>query len=147
MIILAVIRMFTFTTYYDPSPTLWEVVDNSISSFWKLHNYQKLCISGAVCSLLPTLTYPQWYTMLPLVHLLQGSSQGFTWLCYQSWGVNLVALWLILKLTPPRITGGACMCLSVVLPLNKCHYWLVRKGKYNGYYKVFLYCTIEMTLA
>ena len=27
-----------------------------------LHNVQKVCIPGAVCTLLSTLTYPKWYT-------------------------------------------------------------------------------------
>ena len=32
-------------------------------------NVQKVCIPGAVRSLLPTLTYSQWFTRLPVVHL------------------------------------------------------------------------------
>ena len=36
-----------------------------------LHNGQKGCIPGAVSSLLPTLTYPQWYNRLPMVKLLK----------------------------------------------------------------------------
>ena len=35
-----------------------------------LHNVQKRCIPGAVCMLLPALTYPQWYTRLHVVRLV-----------------------------------------------------------------------------
>ena len=36
---------------------------------------------------------------------------------------------------------GTCVCLFVVLLVNKCHYWLVLKGENNGHYKIlfFLY--------
>ena len=44
--------MFTFTPYYDHSPPLWEVVNNSMSSLWKFTNYHKGCISKLVSSLL-----------------------------------------------------------------------------------------------
>ena len=33
VVILGMSRMFIFTTYYDPSPPLWDVVETSISSF------------------------------------------------------------------------------------------------------------------
>ena len=34
-------------------------------------NFQKVCIPGAVCILLPDLTYPWWFKSLQLVHLMQ----------------------------------------------------------------------------
>ena len=37
-IMLDILPMFNFTTYYDPSPTLWEVVANSMSSFYQFRN-------------------------------------------------------------------------------------------------------------
>ena len=36
------------------------------------------CIIGAVRSLLPALTYPQWYTRLPVVHLVTQITRGLT---------------------------------------------------------------------
>ena len=30
--------MFTFTPYNDPSPPSWEVVANSMSSFWRIQD-------------------------------------------------------------------------------------------------------------
>ena len=35
--------MFTFTNYYDTSPPLWEVVENSMSYSWQFLNCQKGC--------------------------------------------------------------------------------------------------------
>ena len=49
-------------------------------------------IIRAVRILLPELTYHWWYTRLPVVQLLRGSSQGFTWYCNKIQGINLVAL-------------------------------------------------------
>ena len=45
--------MVNFNLYYDPSPALWELVENNMSSFWKFLNSQKGCISLALRSLLP----------------------------------------------------------------------------------------------
>ena len=42
----------------------------------EFRNVQKGFIPVEVHSLLPDLTYPQWYTMLPLVHLIQLISKG-----------------------------------------------------------------------
>ena len=53
VIIFSVFPRFTFTPYYDPSPPQWEVVKNSMSSFWKFHNHRKGCISVVVRFLLP----------------------------------------------------------------------------------------------
>ena len=88
--------MFAFASFYEPSPLSWEVVSNTMSSFWKFHHYEKLCSSWAVSNLLSNLTYTQWYTKLPSVHLLHGSSQRFTWFCHQIQGINLVVICLIL---------------------------------------------------
>ena len=68
------LALFIFTPYYDHSPPLWEVVANSMSYFQQYCHHQKGCISREVRSLLPALTYPQWYTRLPLVRLLLVSS-------------------------------------------------------------------------
>ena len=65
--------MFIFNPYYDPSPLSWVVVDNSMSYFCDFCHRQKIFIPGAVRSLLPELTYPWWYTSLPLVHFVFGS--------------------------------------------------------------------------
>ena len=63
--------MFTFTTYYEPSPTLWEVVANIMSSLWEFLHYKKGYISVAILILLLALTYIEWYTRLLMVHLKQ----------------------------------------------------------------------------
>ena len=65
--------MFTFTPYYDPSPRSWNVVANIISSLYQFFHHQKRFIPGSLRSLLPTLTYPWWYTRLPLVRFSFGS--------------------------------------------------------------------------
>ena len=70
--------MLNFTPYYDPSLLLWEIVANSISSFWKFLNYQKGCISIEVCSLLPAKTITSGAPGLPVVHLMLIGSTGFT---------------------------------------------------------------------
>ena len=41
MIILDVLNNFTFTTYYEPSTPSWEVVDNSMSSLWRVCHIHK----------------------------------------------------------------------------------------------------------
>ena len=74
---LGVFPIFNFNTSYELSPPSWEVVVNSMYSLWKFCRYKQLCIPGVVHRLLPALTYPQWYTSLPLVHLLCGNYQGF----------------------------------------------------------------------
>ena len=43
--------------------------------------------------------------------------------------------------------GGASMCLSVILLVNKFQCWLVRKVENNLRCKTFLYSTIEMTVS
>ena len=60
-----------FSTYYNPSHLLWEVVDNSMSSFWRVCYRQKGCIIGTVRGLIPQLTHPQWYNLLLAVNLMQ----------------------------------------------------------------------------
>ena len=44
--------MFKFTPYYEPSPPLWEVLANIMSSFWKFRNWQKVYNYVEVLSLL-----------------------------------------------------------------------------------------------
>ena len=60
--------MFNFTPYYDPLTPLWDLMANSMFYFWYFCHYQKGCIPGSVCILLPALTYVWWYIRLPLVH-------------------------------------------------------------------------------
>ena len=65
---------------------------------------------------------------------------GFTWYCPQIQGINLVALYLILIVRhPPPMIGGTCMCLSIVLFVNKIHYWLAGGGVAHYEYKVERY--------
>ena len=49
-------------------------------------------VSREVRGLIPDSTYPQWYTRLPVVHLIHGSYQWFTWYYNQSQVINLVLL-------------------------------------------------------
>ena len=44
--------MFKFNPYYEPSPPLWEVLANIMSSFWKFRNWQKVYNYVEVLSLL-----------------------------------------------------------------------------------------------
>ena len=61
--------MFTITRYYYPSPPLWGVMDNSMSSFWDYCNYHKVFISVAVFSLLAE-PFLGGTPGLPVVHLI-----------------------------------------------------------------------------
>ena len=91
---------------------------------------QRGCIIGAVRSLLPELTYPWWYTGLPVVHLLHGISKGLPHQGYQQQGINLFLIFMMLRVRhSPPTTGGTNMCLSVVLLVNKFHYWLEQSKK------------------
>ena len=56
-----------------------------------LRDFHKGCIHGLVHVLLPTLTYPQWYTRLPMVHLMQ-VPKGLPDTGHQSQGIKLGAL-------------------------------------------------------
>ena len=67
----------------------WLILCPPSSAFFE---YRRGCLIRAVRSLLPELTYPRWYTRLPLIHLLCGSSQEFNWYCHYIQGINLVAL-------------------------------------------------------
>ena len=58
--------------------------------------YRRDCIIIVVRSLVTELTYPRWYTGLPMVHLLRRSSQGLPDTDPQSWGINLLALCILL---------------------------------------------------
>ena len=60
--------MFPFTPYYDPSPPWCPIV---FPPYGILLIIQKGCIPIALGCLLSSLIYPQWYTMLPRVHLMQ----------------------------------------------------------------------------
>ena len=54
-------------------------------------------ISAAVCILLPVLTYLPWYTRLHMVQLFTQVPKGVPGVCYQSWGIYLLALCMILR--------------------------------------------------
>ena len=69
---------------------LWPIICPTSGMFV---TYRRDCIFREVLSLMPKLTYPRWYTSFPLVHLLRGSSQGFTWYFHHRQDINLVALW------------------------------------------------------
>ena len=105
-----------------------------------LRGVQKGCISIAELTLLPTLTYPQWYTRLYMVRLVAQVSRvlpdnvAIAELITQKISTTYSAA------LPPMI-GGEFMCLSVILLVNKCHKWLVRKGENNVHFKTLLYST------
>ena len=100
-----------------------EVVANSMSSFWRVA-VRKAALSGAVLSLLPELTYPSWYTRLPLVRLVTQVPRvyliPFPELRYQPSS----AMHDTQSAAPPPITGSTHVCLYVVLLVNGFHYWL-----------------------
>ena len=51
-------------------------------------------------------------------------------------GINLLVLCMLLRVRQsPPMTGGTCMCLSVVLLVNNYQYWLARSEKYNVHCK------------
>ena len=140
------IFLVLFNPYYGPSPPSWEVVDNIMSSFWCASQrpeglyFRRGTYADAVLNL---------YSVVP--HITRGDLscsryQGFTWYFHQRWGINLVDLYYVECSTPPMI-GGAFMCLYFILLVDKCHYWLVRKGEKNVRCKTFLYSTREMTVS
>ena len=67
MIRLDIFTMFTFTNSQDPSTPLWEVVANSMPSFWQLHHFHKGFISIAVHSL---LLYEHILSGTPVLHVV-----------------------------------------------------------------------------
>ena len=105
---------------------------NSISSFQQFHHCHKLCVSVAVRSLLPNLTYPMWYTRfqrysyyveVPLSFILIILSTRSEVLTQQISYNHSVAL--------SSMSVVAFMHLSVVLLVNKFHYWFGCKVKIN----------------
>ena len=128
------------------NPPSWEVVANSMSSFWNTFNVQRGYIPGALYDLLPALTYSRWYNILHVVLLVTQCPRGLPdtapiseVLAQQRSATQSAAL-------SPMI-GGASMCLSVMLLVNNFQCWLVRKGENNLRCKTFLYSTIEMTVS
>ena len=103
-----------------------------------LCNVQKCCIPRAVHTLLPALTYPQWYTRLHMVRLVTQGPRGLPdaiprveVLTYYRSAMQSVA-------APPMI-GVASMCLYVILLVNKFYCWFVRKVENNICCKNFLF--------
>ena len=84
---------FTFYPYYDPSPPLWEVVANNMSSFWQLSNFQKGYIYVIERSLTPAEPILSGEPCLPVVHCSLEDYRGFTLMLYPCQGINLVALY------------------------------------------------------
>ena len=58
-------------------------------------------ISRSVRSLLTALTYPKWYTRLPVVHLVTQVPRGLPGKGHQSLVINLVALCMLLRVRHP----------------------------------------------
>ena len=73
----------------------WPIVCPTFGAFL---DFQKCCIYGTVCSLLPTLTYTQWCFWLHVVRLITQGTSGSP--VTQHRGINLVTLWMILRVRP-----------------------------------------------
>ena len=130
------------TTLYLLHGRWWEMVFPPSGA---LHNDQKECIPRAIRGLMTELTYPQWYTILPLVHLLQLSSKDLpdSITIYKVLtSITMSANQIVVPLLP--MIGVTCMCIFVVLLVNKCHYWL--SGRKTTTYIVKPYFIVQEKL-
>ena len=102
---------------------------NIISSLCELLNCQKVCISVSERNMLSDEPILGGRTGLRVAHLLLGifhrvnpdnNPRSKLLTC----SIILIRVW-----HPSPMIGGTCMCLSVVLLVNKYHYWLGQKGK------------------
>ena len=113
-----------FTPYCDPSPPSWgSGGQNYVLLMARFVTVRRDFIIGALCRPMPALTYPRWYTRLPLVLLMQVprfylilSPELSYWPSSALRTNNSAAL--------PTLTGVICVGLSIVLFVNNCHYWL-----------------------
>ena len=119
----------------------WPLVCPTSGAIRKFH---KGCITVSVRILLPALTNPQgspdytWYNWLLEVVVVHLGYRAEVLTYYYS-ATQSAAL--------PTTIRGSFMYLFVILLVNKCHFWLVRKGENNVHGKTFLYSTIAMTLS
>ena len=92
----------------------WPIVCTPSNKFF---NCQNDCIPGAVCTLLPASTYPQWCIQLHVIRLFAQGPCGLP--DTQRWGINLVAILMILRVRhpPPWLEVHFCAYLS--------SYWLI----------------------
>ena len=126
----------------------WSIV---CPHFGALPSIQKGWISRAVCSLLPELTHPLWYTRLHVLHLVTQVPKVLPDLCSQSWGINLVALCILLRVqqlnvhlsykTPsswrilfwsgghPRQFSHLKRCMDIVFPRRGCLKGIILQGR------------------
>ena len=125
MIIFDIILYVIFTTYYDPSTPLWEVVANSMSSFCHVCHRQNILHHRS--STYPTTSinlYYQWYIRLPLVYMvIQGSGEYLKLPPKPGYWPSSALPDNSVSALPPT-TGNTHMGLYVVSLVNKFHYWL-----------------------
>ena len=105
------------------------MVANIISSLWKLLNCQKVCISVSERNMLPDEPILGGRTGLRVAHLLLGIFHRVNPDNNPRSKLLTCSIILLRVCHPPTRIGGTCMCLYVVLLVNKSHYWLGQKGK------------------
>ena len=94
------------------------------------------------------LTIPCWYTIFTSGTLYYGQyPQGSSWYCNRSEVLTCSSLILRVRHPPSTIIRGKCICLAVVILVNKSCYWFQGREKDNFHFKTFQYCTREMTLS
>ena len=98
-----------------------------------LHNFQKGCIPGAVCMQLPDLTNPQGYIRLHMLSLVMDC------LIWSSAEVLTQYYSAMYSAAHAPMIGDTFMCLSVILLVDKCHFWLGRMVENNARCKTFLF--------
>ena len=83
-----------FIPYYDPSPPLCEVVDNSMSSFWR--NLLGIEVMFYLISRWPATGIDLSSVVHQIIsYTFYASSQGFTRYGHQIRGINIVAIYYL----------------------------------------------------
>ena len=144
---LCISPRFYSNPYYDPSPPLWEVVSNSMSSLYQFYNLHKVYIYLSVRSLMPDEPILGGTPGLPVVHWSLEVYKGLTLILFLRQVVHLVSLFYSEWGTPPPLIVGACLCLSIFCWLISVTIGLYEMEKYSVCYKIFCYCTREMNIS
>ena len=87
-------------------------------------NCKNVCIYGSVRNLLPSKPVLVGTPGITVVHWTLSGSTGFTLELYLQQGINLY-LSTTNSAAPHPMTGGTCVCLYVLLLVNKSYYWLL----------------------
>ena len=96
MIRLYIFTMFTFTPYYETSPTFWEVLANSMYYFWRVNWLPKGMYYHISTLSASELTSSWCYTKVTCSTLHYGKDpQGSPWYC--TWSKVLTCSSLLIK--------------------------------------------------